>query len=134
MTEGTVTPVDVTGFLKGEEDAKWYKIPGTEAELQIRKIKPVTRRKIAEACTSQRVHRGQVIDKHDDKKFNQLMLAEAVVGWRNLVDDDGKEFPVTPENKVALDGNWPEFAALWGAVVGNESRIEDAIREAESKN
>ena len=136
MTEGKgkVTPVDVTRFLKGEEVSKWYTVPGTEAEIQIRKVKPVTQRKLTAQCTSSRMRRGSLIEKLDSQKLNRLMLDEAILGWKNIIGPDGKALECNLENKIGLDDGWPEFAALWLAVVGNEGRIEDAIQEAESKN
>ncbi len=125
--------MDVASLFNEEPEGRWYKIPDTEVTVQIRNLKPKMRRDIAKRCMRRKVKRGVVIEETDDFKVNDLALQYCVVDWKGI-EDNGGDFPVTPENKRKLDDNWPEFANLWNQVIGQQNEIDQEIEEIEAKN
>ena len=128
--------MDVATLRNGKGDeALWYKIPGSKAEVQIQAIKPHRLKEIRKACTSKRLLRGVWIENRDEEKLEEMMLQEAVINWKDVKDSETNEpFPVTPENKQFLSDNWTEFYHLWNGVVVRQAEVDGSILEAESKN
>jgi hypothetical protein len=121
--------MDISKFLKDEKlDAKWYGIPDTDVQVQIRNIKPQRRSELVRKCTTTKVKRGRADRTIDDTKLNQLYIRECVVGWRGIKEGD-EDFPFSEENAIALDQNWPAFNALWNDVIENLSTTADAVEE-----
>lgn len=126
--------MDISKFLKDEKlDAKWYRIPGTEVQVQIRNIKPARRSELIRQCTTTKIKRGRRDEKLDDIRLNELYIRECIVGWENIMDGE-EPFEFSPENAVALDRNWPEFNALWNDVIENLSTTADAVEELDEGN
>lgn len=126
--------LDITQFLNGGPEAKWYRVPGyPNAEIQIQNIRPTRRRDILKSCTRSKMRRGVLLQETDDDKLGRLLLAECVVGWRGI-EQGTEDFPCTPENKILLDDNWAEFNTLWNAVLGNLTGLDEAMAEAEMGN
>lgn len=126
--------MDISQFLKeGHLDARWYKIPGTEVEVQIRNLKPHRRSHFVRQCTIKKTKRGRLTQDVDDKRLNELYIRECIVGWKNI-EDDGKPFPFSPENAILLDQHWPEFNALWNSVIEDLSTIAEEVQETEEGN
>ncbi len=126
--------MDISKFLKDDKlDAKWYRIAGTEVEVQIRNIKPRRRSELIRSCTSQKVKRGRTDRKIDEDRLNELYIRECIVGWKGIQEGE-QDFPFSPENAIELDRNWPEFNALWNDVIESLSATADAVEELDEGN
>lgn len=127
--------MNVSRFLKGEDlDAKWYTIPETNVQVQIRDMKPHRRREIVRSSTITKQKRGQTIRDLDDKKLTELSIRECIVGWKNIEDENGEPLAFNLENAILLDRNWPDFAALWNSVVEDLATIADVARGLDEGN
>ncbi len=126
--------MDISSFLKDDKlDAKWYRIAGTEVEVQIRNIKPQRRSQLIRQCTTTKIKRGRTDKTIDDIRLNELYIRECIVGWKGI--EEGKQdFPFSPENAIELDQNWPDFNALWNDVIESLSTTADAVEALEEGN
>jgi len=124
--------MDISSLLNGDP-GRWYRVPGSNAEVKIRQVKPQRSREIVRATTRQILKRGRLVEKSDQERANDLFLQEAVMDWRGI-ERDGEPLPITPENRRLLDNNWPEFASLWNQIVVRDEELVDEIEEAELKN
>lgn len=126
--------MDITRIVSPNgDDGQWYRIPGTEAQLKIRQIKPKRQREIIRECTRKFTRRRQLIEEVDNERANRLFLLESVVDWK-AVEKDGTPLAVTNENKVLLDDNWPAFSDLWNNVLVREDELVASVEEAELGN
>lgn len=126
--------MDISKFLTDDKlDAKWYRIAGTEVQVQIRNIKPRRRSELIRQCTSTKVKRGRTDRKIDEDRLNELYIRECVIGWKGIQEGD-TDFEFSPENAVELDRNWPEFNALWNEVIESLSTTADAVEELDEGN
>lgn len=125
--------MDVGQILNGGPEAKWYTVPGSEAQVQIAKLTPGKRREILKVAGRHRFLSGQRVEWTDWEQANDLFLEASVLAWRGI-ECEGSEYPCTPENKRALDANWSEFNALWDAIAGASGARDRAREEAERGN
>ncbi len=125
--------MDVGEILNGGPKAEWFKVPGSEAQIQITKLNPGQRREIGRKATRTRFVANQRIEWQATEEANRLLLDASVVGWKGI-ERNGEDFPCTPENKVALDNCWAEFSELWNAIAASNRAREMAREEAERGN
>ena len=71
--------------------------------------------------------------KKDDKKFRSDLARKVVVDWDGI-DDEGEDFPCTPENIDYLMEECTEFRLLVLDVPLSLERMLAAERDAERKN
>lgn len=117
----------------GEDTARWYKIPGSDARVHIRQMKPKRLRELSRECSTRRLIRAQYVDDMNADQLQAKMLDETVLGLEKI-EMNGQPMECTAENKLILFDNWTEFAALWNAVVARDTEIDQAMREAELGN
>ncbi len=126
--------MDISNFLKDKKlDAKWYGIPDTDVQVQIRNLKPQRRSELIRKCTTTKIKRGRKDETVNAPKLNELYICECIVGWRGIKEGE-EDFPFSEENAIALDQNWPAFNALWNEVIENLSTTADAVEELDEGN
>lgn len=126
--------MDVADLLSETPDAgRWYKVPGSKAEVLIREIKPKRLKEIRKAHTEKRLIRDKYVEKPDEDAITEAMLDEAVRDWKNI-EKDGEKYPVTLDSKKILDDEWSAFHHLWLGVVVRQTEVDGAILDAEEKN
>lgn len=126
--------MDISQIINSDHLApKWYTIPGTKVQVQIRNIKPHRRAALVRQCTTRKTKRGRLIQDVDDARLNELYVRECIVGWKGI-EDDGKPYPFSEDNAVELDQHWPEFNALWNSVIEELSTTADAVEALEEGN
>jgi hypothetical protein len=126
--------MNVGAYLAGAEIATWHPIPGTNAEVKIRLLRPKRLREL-QAQSRKKVYAGRRSEETSDSTLlHQFMLEELVADWKNVEQTDGTPLPCTPENKRLLDDNWPAFNRLWNAVWLEQMEAETDASEEGRKN
>ncbi len=122
--------MDVSKLIREETVAEWYTVPGSNAEVLIRCLKPkeldILRRRARHRKFDGRRRELDV----DTDKFSRLVLCEMVREWKNI--SMGEEpLPCTNEEKVLLDKNWDAFRKLWNSVwlEGSNAEVEELEEE-----
>jgi len=125
--------MDVTKLMKGEEIKDWYKIPDSEALVEIKQVPPKKMEMFSEECQIP-INPGRSLEtKLDQKKYTKMLIDEAVLAWKNI-EMDGKPLPCTRENKIKLDECWLSFRLLWNDVVIHAKKMESLKVEEDRKN
>lgn len=70
----------------------------------------------------------------DEDKRHQMLWDYSIVSWERLEDDDGKPIECSPENKVKLMRENPNFFAFVNACITQLNQEYESIREAVAKN
>lgn len=125
--------MDIGKIVKEDVEATWEKIPGSDAEVCVRRPKPKRVRQIIKSCTKRRLVKGKYINIRDDDRMNQMLMDECVVDWKKI-EMDGKPLEVTIENKTLLDDNWTQFSDTWNAAVSDEVAAYEALEEEQRGN
>jgi hypothetical protein len=119
----------------------WFKFDENDpesGEVGIRPLNPATREEIRKKCVKKRVEykhgqRFPVEDVNDDL-FSEMLWDYSITGWTDLVDDNGKEIEVTPENKVFLMRNHVGFARFVGDKMEKLSEEYEGKLSVENQN
>lgn len=101
---------------------------GDGAEVLIAYISREDLQAIAKEAQKTSLRKGQEIKEYDPVKADSLLGRKAVRDWKGF-DDDGKEFPCTPENIDLLMTQWTDFARF---VNDSCSDLERLVKEKES--
>ncbi len=79
------------------------------------------------------IRKGQEVKEYDPVKADKLLGRKAVKDWKGF-DDDGKEFPCTPENIDLLMMQWTDFARFVNDACGDLERLVRQKEVSLSKN
>ena len=120
-------------------EPKWYQVPGSDMEVEIKRLRPKERRKIVLEASGKKMSGRGTLTVGDTKKIEKEMLRLCITNWRYLndgVDEEGKPKPVpcTQENKEFLSGNWTAFHDFWNSIVSDAEGYEDLELEEDRKN
>ena len=121
--------MDIKTVLNSNDEGKWYEIGESGVEICIRTLKPKEYdffRKKSEVKT-----RNVLIT--DNERLARLCLDAMVTDWKNL-EDQGKKYECTRENKITLDENWMKFRLFWSGFLSDSIERDSEIVEEISKN
>ena len=126
--------MNIGKYLNGTEIAEWRPIPGTNAEVKFRVIKPKRMRELLEQARKPFYDGRRSGEKTDSTTLNNLMLDEMIVEWKNIEDANGSPLACTADNKRLLEENWPAFSTLFNQVWLERGEREAVATEDSQKN
>ncbi|HDM78814.1 MAG TPA: hypothetical protein ENG51_20485 [Deltaproteobacteria bacterium] len=104
------------------------------ARFRIRPLTPKKYRELRNRCTSHQWKRGQLVEKVDEDKLNEMVNDWIIADWEGIVDATGKPIPCTKENKQVLLDNFTEIAAFVNDMALKVAEQAAKSREEEKKN
>ncbi len=119
--------------LKKRDEGRWHPVPGSDAEVLIKEIRPSRMDQLTKMATKKKIAGRGVAGEVDQNKLNRFLLDEAVLNWKKI-EMDGKALEVNQQNKIMVDGAWTEFRELWNGVVLRQVDEEVEAEEEDLKN
>lgn len=127
--------------LEEKEESAWFDLEGGgRVHLRLLSIKDI--REIRTACYSSVAEYPKLDGKYqrfeaqtfNDELFTEMRLDRNILGWENLFDKNGKEIPVTKENKALLYERSDVFRKAVDDGLQALQEAEKATAEASEKN
>ena len=128
--------------LKDPNPGVWFLFDEQDPEsgrICIRVLNPAHGQEIEKQTSKERWEwrQGQKVklppDVDDDKRL-RLIWDYSIVGWERLEDDEGKPLDCTPENKISLMRENPNFFSFVNACISQLNREYELLQEKVRKN
>lgn len=102
------------------------------------KIQSETRKKVSENVFNPKTRAMERIVYFDqtpaqERKEREMIWDHAIVGWKDILDANGKQIPCTLENKMKLINN-PQFGRFVGRCLQLIGEAKEAAKVNEAKN
>lgn len=122
----------IVNFSKLEEPV-WVSYDD-KIKFLIQYLPPDKMRELRKQATEKRVAEGQLIEKINREKLEDLIIDVCLIDWEGLTTEDGKKFEPTKENKILLIKKITEFAVFIDGCCISYEKLEAFRKEAELKN
>ena len=129
--DNTSNERDISNLTGGVKEGVWLKVV-EGIRVKLKSATPEYRKKLLKRCSAIRFKQHRRYDELDDIKFDSLLAKHVVVDWE--MEQDGKPFPCTSENKEWLMNKSTVFNDFVQDATMHLERYQKEQKEEEAQN